>query len=61
MNAGSDEEAIEELADIVELIHSLGGIHVSTFDEIEKVRLEKAKNRGRFEKKIYLVEVCDEL
>lgn len=60
LNAGNDGEAIEELADVMELIHSLAITHGSTMKEVESVRIEKAEKRGGFEEKIYLVEVHDE-
>ncbi|MFC4409002.1 phosphoribosyl-ATP pyrophosphohydrolase [Chungangia koreensis] len=60
LNAMSNDEAIEELADVMELIHALAVTHGSTIEEVEKVRVEKAQKRGGFEEKIYLVEVHDE-
>lgn len=60
LNATNDEEAIEELADILELIHALAVTHSSTIEEVEKVRVDKAEKRGGFEEKIYLIEVQDE-
>lgn len=57
LNAMNDEEAIEELADVLELIHALAVTHGSAIEEVENVRVEKADKRGRFEEKIYLIEV----
>lgn len=57
--ATSDEEAIEELADILELMHALAKTHGSTIEEIEKVRAEKAEKRGGFNDKVFLIEVED--
>ncbi|WP_096439510.1 nucleoside triphosphate pyrophosphohydrolase [Alteribacter populi] len=59
-NAESDRDSIEELADIMELLHSLAGIHGATPEELEKVRVRKAKNRGAFNKWLFLKEVEDE-
>lgn len=57
--ASSDEEAVEELADILELMHALAKTHGSTIEEVENVRVEKAKKRGGFEEKVFLIEVED--
>lgn len=59
IHADSHEGAIEELADLLEVIHSLAKIHGSTIEEVEQVRREKFKERGGFDKRILLVEVED--
>lgn len=59
MIADSNEAAIEELADLLEIISSLAKVHGSSIEEVEKVRKEKFKERGGFDKKILLVEVED--
>lgn len=53
-------DAIEELADLLEIIHALAEYHGSSIEEVEKVRQEKAVKRGGFKEKIYLIEVEDE-
>ncbi|WKA58296.1 nucleoside triphosphate pyrophosphohydrolase [Planococcus shenhongbingii] len=58
--AKTNEEAIEELADILELIHAATKIHGSSFEELENVRKAKAEKRGGFEKRIFLIEVEDD-
>ncbi|HLS23197.1 MAG TPA: nucleoside triphosphate pyrophosphohydrolase [Pseudogracilibacillus sp.] len=58
-DAKSDEDALEELADILELIYALAKVHGTTIDEIEQIRAEKAEKRGGFEDKIFLLEVED--
>jgi predicted house-cleaning noncanonical NTP pyrophosphatase (MazG superfamily) len=57
--AASREEAIEELADLIEIVHAFAKSHGTTLDEIEVVRREKAEKRGAFDNKIFLVEVED--
>lgn len=57
--AQSKEEAVEELADLLEIIHALANYHGSSMEEVEKVRQEKAEKRGGFQEKIFLVEVED--
>lgn len=58
-SAQTDEDAIEELADLLELIHAAATVHGSNFDELEKVRLQKAEKRGGFEERIFLLDVED--
>lgn len=55
----TNEDALEELADILELMHALAKVHGANIDEIEKIRAEKAEKRGGFEEKIFLIEVED--
>jgi len=57
--AQSNEEAVEELADLLEIIHALASHHDFSIEEVEKVRLEKAEKRGGFQEKIFLIEVED--
>lgn len=59
-SAQSDEEALEELADVLEILHALADIHGASIEKVEHIRKEKAEKRGGFQKKIYLVEVQDE-
>ncbi|APC47787.1 phosphoribosyl-ATP pyrophosphohydrolase [Virgibacillus halodenitrificans] len=58
--ATTDEEALEELADVLELMHALAQQHGATIDDVEKVRKDKAEKRGAFNEKIYLIEVEDD-
>ncbi|WP_121615351.1 nucleoside triphosphate pyrophosphohydrolase [Virgibacillus halodenitrificans] len=58
--AATDEEALEELADVLELMHALAKQHGATIDEVEKIRKAKAEKRGGFNEKIYLIEVEDD-
>ncbi|ART75165.1 phosphoribosyl-ATP pyrophosphohydrolase [Sutcliffiella horikoshii] len=55
--AETNEEAVEELADLLEIVRALAGYHGSSMEEIEEVRREKAEKRGGFEEKVFLVEV----
>lgn len=54
------QDALEELADILELIHAALPIHEATFEDLEKIRVEKKEISGGFEEGIYLIEVEDE-
>ena len=51
------DQNIEELADLLELIRAATVARGYTLDELEAVRAEKYKNRGGFEKKIFLIDV----
>ncbi|RHW38172.1 phosphoribosyl-ATP pyrophosphohydrolase [Neobacillus notoginsengisoli] len=53
------KEAVEELADILELIHSSLRVYGVDFEELEVIRKEKKEIRGGFEKAIFLIDVED--
>ncbi|WP_114571249.1 nucleoside triphosphate pyrophosphohydrolase [Exiguobacterium flavidum] len=57
--ANTDEEAVEELADLLELIHALAKQHGATVEQLENVRSEKAVKRGGFNEALFLVEVAE--
>ena len=46
------QDALEELADILELIHAALPIHEATYEDLEKIRIAKKEKRGGFEKGI---------
>ncbi|WP_371683865.1 phosphoribosyl-ATP pyrophosphohydrolase [Rummeliibacillus sp. TYF005] len=54
------KDAIEELADVLELVHAALDIYNVSYQELEQVRLAKKEKRGGFSEGIYLVEVEDE-
>ncbi|WP_078427508.1 nucleoside triphosphate pyrophosphohydrolase [Alkalihalobacterium alkalinitrilicum] len=58
--AQTDGQAIEELADVLEIIHSLAVVHGSSMEEVESIRKKKADDRGGFQEKIFLIDVDDE-
>lgn len=60
LQAEDRAEVVEELADILELIHALAEVNGSSFSEVERVRKEKAEKRGGFSDAIYLIEVKDD-
>ena len=59
LTAETNEEALEELADLLEVIHALAIIHDSSIEEVEKIRVKKAEKRGGFSDKVFLIEVTD--
>jgi predicted house-cleaning noncanonical NTP pyrophosphatase (MazG superfamily) len=60
VNTENDKHAVEELADLLEIIHALAEYHGASIEEVEKVRQVKAAKRGGFKEKIFLIEVEDE-
>lgn len=54
-----EENQIEELCDIVEVIYALIDTLNVTREEFERIRMKKATNNGKFEKRILLIEVKD--
>ncbi|WP_442600032.1 nucleoside triphosphate pyrophosphohydrolase [Neobacillus sp. D3-1R] len=59
IHTNNDKDAIEELADLLEIIHAFAEYHGTIFDEIEEVRKSKEKKRGGFKEKVFLIEVED--
>lgn len=56
-NATNDQEALEELTDMLEVIRSLVEVHGSNFAELEKIRADKAVKRGGFQDRVFLIDV----
>lgn len=52
-------EAIEEMADILELLHAALKVYDVDFDELEAIRVKKKEKRGGFDKGLYLIDVED--
>lgn len=57
--AATDADAVEELADLLELIQALAKTHGTTPEQLEAIRRDKQQKRGGFEERLYLVEVED--
>jgi predicted house-cleaning noncanonical NTP pyrophosphatase (MazG superfamily) len=57
--AETNEDALEELADVLEIMHALASVHGSSIEEVERIRKGKAEKRGGFQEKIFLIEVED--
>ena len=51
--------ALEEMADILELLHAALRVQNHTFEDLEQIRVAKKNKRGGFEEGIYLIEVED--
>ena len=54
------DKNLEELADLLEVIHAAALARGYTLEDLERVRAEKAAKRGGFEKRILLKEVFDD-
>lgn len=55
--APSTVEKVEELADLLELIHAAANHLNVSFEDIESIRIKKKQERGGFSKRIFLKEV----
>lgn len=53
------DKSMEELADLLEVISAVIAARGSSHDEVEAIRNAKAEKRGRFEKRIWLMETAD--
>lgn len=60
VNTDNKKDAVEELADLLEIMHALANYHNSTIHEVEEIRKQKSEKRGGFKEKIFLIEVEDE-
>ncbi len=60
VETNNNKDAIEELADVLEIIHALAEYHGASIEEVEEIRKQKAEKRGGFKEKIFLIEVEDE-
>ncbi|EDL66569.1 nucleoside triphosphate pyrophosphohydrolase [Bacillus sp. SG-1] len=58
-DAETREDAMEELADLMEIVHAFAKSHDTTLEEVEEIRRKKAEKRGAFKEKIFLIEVED--
>ncbi|WP_438349443.1 nucleoside triphosphate pyrophosphohydrolase [Paenibacillus sp. FA6] len=55
-NADNNQEALEELADMLEVIRALAQAHGSNWAELENIRADKAEARGGFQERVYLID-----
>ena len=54
------DQNIEELADLLEVIHAAAIARGYTIEQLEAVRAKKVKERGGFKKKILLISVTSD-
>lgn len=55
----SKQDAVEELADLVEVVYAVLEYEKLSIDEFEKIRLKKKEERGGFRKRLMLSGVED--
>ena len=60
LNEYLSDKSMEEIADLLEVIHAVVKARGSSMEEVEKIRLQKKEKRGGFEKKIFLECVVQE-
>jgi len=56
-SARTQQQLIEELADIEEIVQALLKLHGSDKKQLERTRQKKAAENGAFKKRLFLVEV----
>ena len=54
------DQNIEELADLLEVVHAAAEARGYTLDQLEAVRAKKAEERGGFEKRILLINITSD-
>ncbi|RDW18862.1 nucleoside triphosphate pyrophosphohydrolase [Oceanobacillus chungangensis] len=58
--AATKEDALEEIADLLEIINTLvKDVHGSSMEKVEKIRSLKAEKHGSYVEKVFLLEVED--
>ena len=59
MDEYKQNKSLEELADMLEVIHAIAQARGSSMAEVENIRSQKAQKRGGFKGKLLLREVWD--
>lgn len=57
LNEYQQDKSMEELADLLEVIHAVIAARGSTYEQVDTIRLAKKEKRGGFEKRIWLESV----
>jgi len=55
-----ESKSMEELADLLEVMHAVMLARGSSMDEVEQIRIKKDEKRGGFKKRILLDSVIEE-
>ncbi|HEY9582231.1 MAG TPA: nucleoside triphosphate pyrophosphohydrolase [Savagea sp.] len=58
--AETQMDALEELADLLELVHAASRALGSTPAQLEHIRIQKEEARGAFHERLFLIEVEDD-
>ena len=61
INAKNTKDVVEELADVLEVLRSIGELEHMNLDAIIEVANQKRLKRGGFEKRIFLEKTYDKL
>ncbi|WP_058302945.1 nucleoside triphosphate pyrophosphohydrolase [Gorillibacterium timonense] len=56
-SAATSQEALEEMADMLEVMRALAVRHGASWGQLEAIRAKKAEARGGFEERVYLIDV----
>ena len=59
LNEYQESKDVEELADILEVIYKISSLKGTTFEQLDKIRKDKATKRGSFEKNLFLISTED--
>ena len=52
-------DALEEMADVLELLHAALKVYDADFAKLEAIRVKKKEKRGGFDEGLYLIDVED--
>lgn len=55
-----ESKSLEELADLLEVIHATAKARGFSFEEVDQIRKAKAQRRGGFEKRLFLEKVIED-
>ena len=50
-----ESKSVEELADILEVIYRISSLRGTTQEQLDKIRMNKATDRGAFENNLFLI------
>ena len=56
VNEYTESKDVEELADLLEVIYRISELRGVNSDELDKIRKEKAKKRGKFDSNLFLID-----
>ena len=56
VNEYSESKDVEELADLLEVIYRISELRGVNSDELDEMRKDKAKKRGKFESNLFLID-----
>ena len=56
VNEYSESKDVEELADLLEVIYRISELRGVNSDELDEIRKDKAKKRGKFDDNLFLID-----